>query len=249
MAKLKLKDVKNYIEENIGSFHESRQNGLSQLKLSKLLLQKNPYLFKAKNILTAESFVKNLANAYISSQEETMFGAFLERLAIFVCKKVYGGKKSSSEGLDLEFEKDGVIYVVAVKSGTNWGNSSQIARMKENFRKAKQRLRTNAKKMPVEAINGCCYGRVTKTDKGEYYKIAGQKFWKFISDIDELYTEIIEPLAYKAKERNQEYELEYARQINIFSQQFANEFCIDGIINWKKIVQYNSGENRIKVKL
>lgn len=64
-----------------------------------------------------------------------------------------------------------------------------------------------------------------------------------------LYTKIIEPLAYKAKERNQEYEFEYARQINIFSQQFANEFCIDGVINWEKIVQYNSGENKIKVTL
>lgn len=249
MSKLKLEDVRNYIEENIGSFHEARQNGLRKLKLSKILLQKNPYLFRAKNILTAEKFVRSLVGAYISSQEETMFGGFLERLAIFVCEKVYSGKKSSAEGLDLEFVKDKVIYVVAVKSGTNWGNSSQVAKMKESFRKAKQRLRTNAKKMSVEAINGCCYGRVAKTDKGEYQKIAGQKFWKLISDNSDLYTEIIEPLAYKAKERSQEYENEFARQINIFTKQFADEFCIDGNINWNKIVQFNSGEKRVKVNL
>ncbi len=249
MAKLKLEDVRNYIEENIGSFHEAREKGLKELKLSKILLKKNPYLFKAKNILTAESFVKSLVNAYLSSQEETMFGGFLERLAIFVCKKVYGGKKSSSEGLDLEFEKKKIIYVVAVKSGPNWGNSAQIAKMKENFRKAKQRLRTNAKKMPVEAINGCCYGRVDKMDKGEYQKIAGQKFWELISNNSDLYTEIIEPLAHKAKEKNQSYDLEYAKQINIFSLQFANEFCVDGSINWNKIVKFNSGEEKIKVNL
>lgn len=249
MAKLKLEDVRNYIEENIGSFHEAREKGLKALKLSKILLKKNPYLFKAKNILTAESFVKSLVNAYLSSQEETMFGGFLERLAIFVCNKVYGGKKSTAEGLDLEFEKKKVIYVVAVKSGTNWGNASQIAKMKENFRKAKQRLRTNAKKRPVEAINGCCYGRVDKTDKGEYQKVAGQKFWEFISDNSDLYTEIIKPLAYKSKERNQEYDNEYARQINIFTQQFANEFCADGNIDWNKIVKFNSGEEKIKVNL
>jgi hypothetical protein len=249
MAKLKLEDVRNYIEENIGSFHEAREKALKTLKLSKILLKKNPYLFKAKNILTAESFVKSLVNAYLSSQEETMFGGFLERLAIFVCNKVYGGKKSTAEGLDLEFEKKKIIYVVAVKSGTNWGNASQIAKMKENFRKAKQRLRTNAKKMPVEAINGCCYGRVDKTDKGEYQKIAGQKFWEFISDNSDLYTEIIKPLSYKAKERNQEFENEYARQINIFTQQFANEFCVDGNIDWNKIVKFNSGEEKVKVNL
>lgn len=249
MAKLKLQDVENYIKENIGTFHQARLNGLSKLKLSEIILKKNPYLFRAKNILTSERFVKNLVNAYISSQEETMFGDFLEKLAIFVCEKVYGGKKSSAEGLDLEFVKDGVIYIVTVKSGTNWGNSSQIAKMKENFRKAKQRLRTNAKKMPVEAINGCCYGRVAKTDKGEYHKIAGQKFWELISNNSELYTEIIEPLAYKAKERSAEYELQYAKQINIFSQHFSNEFCTDGVINWKKIVQFNSGKEKIKVNL
>jgi hypothetical protein len=245
MAKLKLKDIKNYIEENIGTFHEARQKGLSQLNLSALLLKKNPYLFKAKNILTAESFVKSLVNAYLSSQEETMFGSFLERLAIFVCERVYGGNKSSSEGLDLEFKKGDIIYIVAIKSGTNWGNSAQIDKMKQSFRKAKQRLRTNAKNRQVEAINGCCYGRVARSDKGEYLKIAGQEFWEFISGNSELYTEIIEPLAYKAKERNQKYEHEYSKQINIFSVQFANEFCIDGVINWNRIVQFNSGMKKL----
>lgn len=249
MAKLNLEGVRKHIEENIGDFHKAREKGLKELKLSKILLKKNPYLFKAKNILTAENFVRSLVNAYISSQEETMFGGFLERLAIFVCEKVYGGKKSSAEGLDLEFVKDGVIYVVAVKSGTNWGNSSQIAKMKESFRKAKQRLRTNAKKMHVEAVNGCCYGRVARTDKGEYQKIAGQEFWELISDNSDLYTHIIEPLAYQAKERNQQYENEYSRQINIFTQQFAREFCVDGVINWNKIVQFNSGKEKVKVNL
>jgi len=249
MAKLKLEEVRNYIEENIGSFHEAREKGLRELKLSEILLKKNPYLFKAKNILTAQKLVQNLADAYFSSKEETIFGTFLERLAIFVCKRVYGGKKSSAEGLDLEFEKKGVLYVVAVKSGTNWGNSSQVAKLKENFRKAKQRLRTNAKKIPVEAINGCCYGRVVKTDKGEYQKIAGQHFWEFISDNANLYTEIIEPLGHRAKERNEEFDKAYSRILNIFTAQFIKEFCIDGAIDWNKLVRYNSGKEKIKINL
>lgn len=249
MKKIKISELKKFVEENIVEFHNARIEGLKRLNLSKILLQKNPYLFRAKNILTAERFVDNLAKAYISSQEESMFGGFLERLAIYVCNKVYGGKKSSSEGLDLEFVKDNVIYIVAVKSGTNWGNSSQIAKMKEDFRKAKQRLRTNTKKMRVEAINGCCYGRVTKTDKGEYQKIAGQDFWEFISGVPNLYLDIIEPLAFKAKERNEDYNFEYAKQLNIFTQQFSKEFCINGIINWEKIVKFNSGKEKMKVQL
>lgn len=249
MAKLKLEAVKKYIEDNIGSFHKVREEGLKKLKLSKILLKKNPYLFKAKNILTAQKLVESLVKAYLSSQEETMFGTFLERLAIFVCEKVYSGKKSSAEGIDLEFKKDGVIYVVTVKSGTNWGNASQISKMKDNFRKAKQRLRTNSKRIPVEAINGCCYGRVPKTDKGEYQKIAGQHFWEFISNNSNLYIEIIEPLGHRAKERNKEFDIIYARMVNIFTAQFIEEFCIDGVIDWNKLVQFNSGKEKIKINL
>jgi len=249
MAKLKLQNVKKYIEENIGSFHEARENGLKELKLSKLLLAKNPYLFKAKNILTSQDLVRNLVNAYLSSQEETMFGTFLEGLAIYVCKKVYNGQKSSAEGIDLEFGKDGVKYIVTVKSGTNWGNSSQVAKMLDNFRKAKKILGTNAQKINIIAINGCCYGRIKKTDKGEYLKIAGQEFWEFISGDTNLYTEIVEPLGHKAKERNENFDKEYARLLNLFTIEFSKEFCVDGNINWNKIVQFNSGKEKIKVNL
>ncbi len=103
MAKIDLKDVINYVENNIGEFHSRRLNSLQSLQLQKILKRKNPYLFKAKNILTAQDLVKNLLEAHLSSQEETIFGEFLEGLAIFICNKVHKGRKSSAEGIDLEF--------------------------------------------------------------------------------------------------------------------------------------------------
>lgn len=45
--------------------------------------------------------------------------------------------KSAAEGVDLEFNKDGKKYLVSIKSGPNWGNSSQIKKMIDNFNKAK----------------------------------------------------------------------------------------------------------------
>ena len=41
-----------YVEENIGTFHAKRIQSLDDLKLSKVLKRKNPYLFKAKYVLT-----------------------------------------------------------------------------------------------------------------------------------------------------------------------------------------------------
>lgn len=240
MKKINLDQVKEYVSQNIGDFHSARLESLSKLELKKILSRKNPYLFKAKNVLTSESFVKQLLDAHLSSQEETIFGGFLEGLAIFICGKAYGGIKSAAEGIDLEFKKDGVKYIVSIKSGPNWGNSSQIARMKDNFKQAKRILNTNTSKMNIVAVNGCCYGRNKVSDKGDYLKYCGQVFWEFTSGDSALYTEIIEPLGYKAKDKNEEFEKQYAILINKFTSEFSSEFCQNGIINWKKIVELNS---------
>ena len=241
MKKLNLKDVSHYVEENIGTFHQKRIAGLNELKLKKVLSKKNPYLFKAKYILTAQDIIKSLTDAFISSQEETIFGDWLEGLAIFINHKVYDGHKSGTLGIDLEFDKDNIRYIVAIKSGPNWGNSSQIGKLLTDFKTAKKTLRTSNSQLNVVAVNGCCYGRDNKPDKGEYFKFCGQKFWEFISGDIELYTKIVEPLGHKAKERNDDFIKSYAQMINKFTKEFANEFCKEnGDIDWDKLVRFNS---------
>src|SRR5437762_2030541 len=97
--------------------------------------------------------------------------------------------------------------------------------MKESFRKAKRILATNAPQKPVEAINGCCYGREGVETKIEYKKLCGERFWSFISGVDHLYVDIIEPLGRKAKERNDEFNLEYGKVLNVFTAEFLADFC------------------------
>ena len=240
MKEITTQDVSDYVSQNIGGFHSARLSSLAKLELKKILSRKNPYLFKAKNILTSEDLVRQLLDAHLSSQEETMFGDFLEGLAIFICGKVYGGTKSAAEGVDLEFTKDKLKYIVAIKSGPNWGNSSQISRMVDNFKKAKKILNTNASKVNIVAVNGCCYGRENTPDKGDYLIYCGQVFWEFVSGNPDLYTDIIEPLGYKAKEKNQEFQEQYATLINQFTAEFSKEFCPKGKIDWKKLVEFNS---------
>jgi hypothetical protein len=242
MGKLVLNNVVKYVENNIGDFHKKRIESLRKVKLSVILKRKNPYLYKAKNILTAHDIVKSILDAHLSSQEETIFGEFLEGLAIFVCGKVYNGKKSSAEGIDLEFIKNNTLYIVSIKSGPNWGNSGQINKMLQNFRTAKRRLKTNSKIREIVAINGCCYGKVNKYEKEEYLQLCGQRFWEFISDNSQLYLEIIEPLGHKAKEKNQEFYESYAQVINKFTNEFSFEFCLNNKIDWNKLVKFNSSK-------
>ncbi len=241
MNKLNLNDVIQYVEENIGTFHQKRIQSLDKLKLTKVLKRKNPYLFKAKYVLTSEQIIRSIIDAYISSNEETIFGDWLEGLAIFINNKVYGGYKSGIKGIDLEFDNDGIRNIVTIKSGPNWGNSSQISKMKLDFKTAIRTLRTSNSQLVLKAINGCCYGKDTKPDKGDYFKYCGQQFWEFISGDSELYIEIIEPIGHKAKEKNDAFLESYAQMINNFTREFVNTFCkTNGEIDWEKLLRFNS---------
>ena len=246
MEKLNLNDVSNYVEENIGTFHQKRIQSLDSLKLSKVLSRKNPYLFKAKYVLTADQIIRGIVDAHISSSEEGIFGDWLEGLAIFINGKVYGGYKSGITGIDLEFDNNGVRNIITIKSGPNWGNSSQIVKMISDFKTAKKALRTSNSNLNIIAINGCCYGKDNKPDKGDYFKYCGQRFWEFISGDKNLYINIIEPLGYKAKEKNDEFINSYSQMINKFTKEFTIEFCKEsGEIDWEKLVKHNSESNNI----
>ena len=246
MKPLQRAAVTHYIEKNIGKFHQKRIETLSELKLTSVLKRKNPYMFRAKALNTAADLVKGITDAHISSNEETIFGDWLEELAIFISGEVYGGKKSAAEGIDLEFDKDSTRYIVSIKSGSNWGNSSQIRKLKSCFNAAKKTLRTSGNaKMHIIAVNGCCYGRDNKPDKGEYFKYCGQVFWEFISGDSNLFRDIIEPLGHKAKERNDEFRELYEKRLNLFVKEFSINFCKeDGGIDWDKLVQFNSGKEQ-----
>jgi len=223
-------------------------DSLAKLKLEKVLKRKNPYLYKAKNILKSGELVESILDAYLSSQEEGIFGNFLEGLARFITYKTYGGLKSGTLGMDLDFVKENKRYIVTIKSGPSWGNSEQISAMKASFTRAKRTIRTSNSNVDVIAVNGCCYGRDNKPDKGEYFKYCGQSFWEFISGDPNLYTDIIEPLGHKAKEKNEEYMQEHARIVNMFTVQFSEKFCKNGIIDWASIVRFNSSTEKPPVE-
>lgn len=170
-----------------------------------------------------------------------MFGAFLEQLAIFVCERVYSGRKSATTGIDLEFERDGSLYLVSIKSGPSWGNKSQIEKMRDYFKKARQTLATNARKRTVVCVNGCCYGRGDRK-YDDYTKLCGQSFWSLVSGDDDLYVKIIKPLGHQARERNDTFQKQYAAVANRFTAEFSKRFCLpSGDIDWNTLVQFNSG--------
>lgn len=249
MNDLNLADVYEYVSENVEQFHANRLKKLEDLGLNDLLRRKNPYLFKAKNVLTAEMLIRGILDAHLSSQEETIFGDFLEGVAIFVCGQVFGGHNKPStndiEGIDLIFERDNRVYIVEIKSGPHWGNSSQIKKMMQNFYAAIDNLANQYSNQEIIPINGCLYGKDNRPYKqradGSYWKLCGQDFWSFISGNEALYTQIIEPLGYEAKQRTETFDREYARVINRLTVNFAKKYCTnEGDIIWDEITRFVS---------
>jgi site-specific DNA-methyltransferase (cytosine-N4-specific) len=206
-------------EQVIEPFYQSRLAKLQSLKLTDIVKRKNPYLFRAKNIELAGDFVQSIVDAFLSSQEETLFGTLLEGFAIYVSDKLYGGFKSDLKSIDLEFERDNNYYIVSIKSGINWGNSDQIARMRDNFKTAKEILSNKGIKLDIEAVNGCIYGKdrhpfKANDDHGKcYYKYAGQDFWYFISQDQNLYRDIIVPIAKESRQKDEVFKKNYAAKV------------------------------------
>lgn len=236
--------VEDYVKQHISEFHQNRIEKLKKLKLKKLLVKKNPYLYRAKDLNTPEAVVRSLSMAFLSSAEETMFGDWLEGLAVYVASEVYHGYKSSAEGIDLEMDKDDVHYMVSIKSGPNWSNSSSMAKQIQNFRKAERAYHTGGNKRRCEAIEGCCYGSAY-SEKDSHTKLCGQKFWAFISGDDSLYTDIIEPMGANAHAMNEAYSRQFNQTITKFTKEFSELYCdSDGHICWDKIVKLNSGAKK-----
>lgn len=244
---INLEDVRQYVELNIADFHEKRLSSLQTLELREILKSKNPYLFKAKKLYSPELLVREIVDAYLSSKEETVFGNWLEGLALFVNEKAYGGRKSSTIGLDLEFENEGIRYLVAIKSGPNWGNSNAVEKLKSLFQTAQRTLRTSGATIQTVCVNGICYGRDNNPDKGGYFKYCGQKFWEFITGDTDFYLKIIEPLGHQVQERSEKFTEEYNAKLALFSNEFFEQFCIreTGHIDWEKLTKFSSSAERL----
>ena len=241
MKTLSLERVNNYVNEHIVDFHQRKINSLEDLQLSKLL-RKNPYLFRAKNIQTAGELIKGLLDAFLSSSEEKLFGDFLENLAIFVAGETCNGRKSSAPGVDMEFENGGVHYIVSIKSGPNWGNSSQHNRLEQDLKTAVGRLKQSQHEVNVQPVLGICYGKTRTSFPRGYMKVVGQNFWYLISENKSLYTDIIEPVGFRATEHNERFNRERARVENRFAAEFVEKYCeADGSIDWIKLIEFNSG--------
>jgi hypothetical protein len=231
-----------YVRENIDHFHSHRISRIKKLKLNDVLKNKNPYLFRAKNLNSASDLMTALLDARLSSSEEGTFGGFLEDLAIYVAETTGGGVKSAAQGIDIETIRKDVRYLIAVKSGKNWGNADQHRRLRENFKTAIKVIKQSRHAANLQPTLGICYGNFKTVNNGTYLHIGGQSFWHLISDNKQLYIDLIEPLGEEAEKHNELFNDERAAAYNRLIREFTINYCDKmGNIDWPKLVHFVSG--------
>lgn len=243
---MELDELSAIVRPLLEDFYEHRLQKLNELKLNQTLRKKNPYLFRAAGVQKASEIVESILKAFMSSSEETIFGnCFFEPLAKHVCR----GDYSNRYGMDIAIEDDDSYTVISVKSGPNWGNSSQIAKLEQDFRSSRSRFIQRNTKKQFKALLGHCYGRKKgePTAKRSYAIRSGQVFWEILTSDPDFYTKLINSMGDLPYKHRLEYEEAWNKAVNRFQKEFDTNFvCDDGEIDWTKLAQFNSGAKLIK---
>jgi hypothetical protein len=242
MEPLQIDAIGRYVNEQFIAFEQSEADFLRSLMLDSLL-PANPYLFATRRTFLVSELVEFLLNTTLLAREGRFLDGFLVDLAFFIAGQTCGGHKSTAQGVDLEFIHNNTHYVVSIKSGPNWGNSAQHRKLAQDLTDAVKRVKQSRTALAVEPVLGICYGktRTTYTRDG-YLKVVGQNFWYLISENKALYTDIIEPIGYRAKEHNETFDTERGKAVNRLIHEFTERFCDSNwVIDWVKLVEFSCG--------
>jgi hypothetical protein len=237
------KQVIEAIAKGLDDFYGSLIKKMDEIDMNTIAKRKNPYLFRAKAMNGASQIIEAIMSAFLSSSEETIFGnVFIEPLAVAAAD----GQKSIAEGIDVEVDKDGARYAIAVKSGTSVFNSSSKKKQEDNFLAA-NRLAQQAHKVFVPII-GYSYGKKRPSGHGRarmYQELAGQDFWYELTGNEDFYLRIIQYMGELPEKYIEELDAAYQNACNRLVRDFTIRFCKeDGSIDWDKLVMFNSSSSR-----
>jgi len=237
------------ITEQLHAFYARRTEKLDDLKLIETLKRKNPYLFRAGGVSDASEIVEEILRAHVSSSDETLFGnVFFEPLAAWVAEQANPRAKvdtSHAEGGDLVIAEENRIRAFAVKSGVNVFNADSRKKQGENFEAMRKRLHKLAKQF--DPVVGYCYGRKKQSHRStvNFRELAGQVFWSEITGESDFYLRIVRCMGDAPAQQRPIFQDAFDRAKNRFVKQFLEDFSDEqGAIDWNKLLQFNSGEEK-----
>lgn len=113
--------AENSVHDSVDGFADKVRKKLAT-KPSRIIAKKNLFLFRARVTTDGQLLARMIVDAFLSSSEEMMFGNVLEEIVIDICSHAKDGRKSSTEGVDLEYDEGCQRTIAQIKSGPNWAN-------------------------------------------------------------------------------------------------------------------------------
>ena len=213
---------------------------LTKLRPINLLKQKSPFLSCIRAPSSVEDLAANMVNDWLSSSAETVLGNVIEEAAVAVCAAAKNGRKATAEGMDLEFmqieQGSSILYLGQVKSGRNWGNSSQRQALARKFRTVEKRVNQNkGNQQIVYCFEGISYGPSKADLNPEGYKrYVGKSFWSHISGWDGTMEKVLEVVQEHAGNGLKAARQKSVEEITEFMEKEKLSIC--GKVDWKKLL-------------
>lgn len=237
-------ELQEIINGCLQGFYRRRTRAIERLRLRKLV-DKNPYLYKARGNESAQELLDSLLRDWITSSDETIFGdEFFEPLARKVAERVRGGVTvSDATGIDIVIQTKTFYKAISLKSGPRIFNASAKTQQNSEFISLVSRVRKTGQ--ALDCILGHAYGRAQGFAKGKMYRSSsGQTFWEEITGDADFYQKIHMLMNSEAiRHHRAQYEADLSRTKNRLLLEFTSEYLTaDFLIDWPKIVKLNSGK-------
>jgi hypothetical protein len=177
------------------------------------------------------------------TSSQTIWGNYLESIAVKICNSVRDGYKSNQTCTDLEWVDQGKKHYRGFKSSPKWANADQ----KKTANNKDKELREQSDFGSYKVLTS--YGKTAKrTNENNFIQLSGQDAWEEISKDQDMYNKVMIGVQLNDKIIRQFLENIYIsdmdKSIKWFIQNFTNE---DKTINFIKVNNYVSSRNKITI--
>jgi hypothetical protein len=139
------------------------------------------------------NYQSEMIKSYMSSSRETRYGDWLQTVAERAAELRFGSIRSVKP-LDYAFFENTRAYILEIKSGDNWGNSSQWKQLATNFDNIELQFKG------LRTINVLAHAGMEKAKQrrgklaDSHYLLEGPNFWKFQTGHTNFFSKYITPI-------------------------------------------------------
>jgi hypothetical protein len=225
--------AQSIVDDFAATFSGPLMNQLGSIRIRDILKRKNPYMYAASGIQSCADLVRRALNDFVSSSTETLFGNFLERMALTIS----GGHKSATQGVDIERRRENLAELYVVKSGPAAFNSASRRDAERSLDIAERRLRQG--NVQVQKYIGFAYGRKRTTVLRGVTVLSSKDFWARLSGRGDFHQRLLDACAALSGLFLQPAIVATGQRL--LQEAHSNNLCVNGNINWNRVLQLVSG--------